>query len=639
MMARPLLSWPVYLLAFFSFAMVVFLLLFDWNWLRQPIERIVAEQTGRRLEIHGDLRVHPGWPNTRIQVSEVTFANPAWAKKPLMFAIKHLDAELAIAPLFRRLVVLPSVRLRQPIVSLEESKDGRKNWLLDRQQKDTKSQIEIRRLVLGQGHIEFESALRNVSLQSDFFTRQIKSEKNSASEMIVFDAAGHFKGLPVKASGSGASLLTLSDATLPYSLNIKAELGHTRLQATGTITRLLRWTAVDLDLTLSGDSLDQLYPLIGIALPRTPHYRTQGRLVRAAQKWQYEKFTGQMGKSDIAGDLVVKTGKKRPFLKGNLTMQLLDLADLGTLAGADNRTQHQKSAKQQGGILPTRPFRSKRWNSVDADVRIVAKHIQRAHGLPIENLQTHIQMQNAVLTLDPLKFGVAGGDLSGSLTLNGQRDPIQADVRLDASKIKLNKLFPKIKLTKTSIGQIHGDLNLKGNGNAIDQMLGRANGKVAFVVDGGEISKLMLETIGLHLWEMLQLKITGDEVIKINCAIADFDVKQGVMRTNAFVLDTQITTITGQGTIDLGQERLHLDLQPHTKVFSPLALRSPIYIRGNFAKPEASVDKSKIALRGAGALLLGAINPLLSLIPLIDSGPGKNSECGRMIREAQSSSR
>lgn len=638
-MTRPFLSWPVYLLAFFALAMVVLLLLFDWNWLRQPIERIVTEQTGRRLEIHGDLRVHPGWPNTHIQVSDVTFANPAWAKKPLMFAIKQVDAELAIAPLFRRLVVLPLVRLRQPIVSLEESKDGRKNWLLDRQQKDTKSQIEIRRLVLDQGHLEYESTLRNASLQSDFFTRRIKSEKKSPSEMIVFNARGRFKGLPVKASGSGASLLTLSDATLPYSLNIKAELGHTRLQAAGTVTRLLHWTAADLDLTLSGDSLDQLYSLIGIALPRTPPYRTQGRLMRTAKRWHYEKFTGQMGKSDIAGNLEVKTGQKRPFLKGDLTMQLLDLADLGTLAGTENRTQNQGSATRKGGVLPTRPFRTERWNSVDADVRIVAKHIQRAQGLPIENLQTHIKMQNAVLKLDPLKFGVAGGDLSGALTLNGQRDPIHADIHLGASKIKLNKLFPNIQLTKTSIGQIHGDLKLTGNGNAMDQMLGRANGKVAFVVDGGEISKLMLETIGLHLWEMLQLKITGDEVIKINCAIADFNVKQGIMRTNAFVLDTQITTITGQGTIDLGQERLHLDLQPHTKVFSPLALRSPIYIRGNFAKPEASVDKAKIALRGAGALLLGAINPLLSLIPLIDSGPGKNSECGRMIREAQSLSR
>ena len=107
------------------------------------------------------------------------------------------------------------------------------------------------------------------------------------------------------------------------------------------------------------------------------------------------------------------------------------------------------------------------------------------------------------------------------------------------------------------------------------------------------------------------------------------------MTASALVFDTQVTTLIGTGTIDLGRETLDLTLNPRTKKTSPLALTSPIYIRGSFANPTASVDKGRVALRAIGAVGLGLINPLLALIPLIDAGPGEDSDCGELVREAR----
>jgi len=651
-MSRRILRWLGYILAAIAIIVVVLVIFFDWNWLRHPIERVVTEKTGRALVINGNLNVKLGWPVTRVQVTDITFANPAWAKQPLMFTIKRVDGGIRLPELFRRQFWLSTVRLTQPEVFLEQSLDGRKNWLLDRNQTDEKSQVKIDRIVLDNGHISYTDPLRNTHIQAALSTRQTLSQ-GTVSADIVFDARGDYKGLPLTASGSGGTILALSDETTPYPIDIKASIGHTRVHATGTVTSLTRFSAADLNMMLSGASLDQLYPLIGIALPRTPTYSTQGHLLHDARRWRYEKFTGRMGKSDVAGNMQVDGGGKRPFLQGNLTFQLLDLADLGAPIGVSNQNKGKvpipgpatptrqtmpaasAAASNKRDVLPALPFRTERWNSVDADVRIEAKRIQRARALPIENLVTRVRMNDSVLTLDPLKFGVAGGTLAGAITLNGQHDPIQAGLNIHARKLLLNQLFPTIKLSKTSIGQINGDFDLRGTGSAVGQMLASADGKVVLLIDGGEISKLMMETIGLHLWEILQLKITGDKVIKLNCALADFDVKKGVMQTRTMLLDTQITTITGSGDINLAQETLNLDLTPHTKVISPLALRSPIYIRGKFAKPQVSVDKTRLALRGAGAIALGVINPFLAIIPLVDTGPGKNSECGRLIHAAQ----
>ena len=166
-------------------------------------------------------------------------------------------------------------------------------------------------------------------------------------------------------------------------------------------------------------------------------------------------------------------------------------------------------------------------------------------------------------------------------------------------------------------------------------MLATSEGKIGLVAAGGQISRLMMEKAGIHLWEMLQLNLSGDQMIELRCAVADFDVKAGILRPNALILDTQVTTITGTGTIDLAREQLDLTLNQKTKRTSPLALRSPLILRGSFVKPVVGVDKGKLVARALGAVTLGLLNPLLALIPLVDPGPGKDSDCASLLTAAK----
>ena len=145
----------------------------------------------------------------------------------------------------------------------------------------------------------------------------------------------------------------------------------------------------------------------------------------------------------------------------------------------------------------------------------------------------------------------------------------------------------------------------------------------------------MIEIIGLDLWEWLRFEVKGDQPTRIRCGVADFSIKNGVMAANALVLDTVDTNIGGTGTIDFGKETLDLTLNPQPKDKSLVSFRGPIHIRGTLAKPEVQLDKVKMAERGLGAVLLGIVNPLLALIPLIETGPGLDSDCGRLIQNAQ----
>ena len=646
------LKWLIALLLALPALAILYVAIFGWNWARGPLQRIVTEKTGRELVIGGDLKVKLAWPAPRVRAQAVTFANPPWAKEKQMLAVDDVEFTVDLLDLFKKNLMFPEVRLTRPVVFLEQAADGRKTWLLDLNQSDENAGIPIGRLTLDQGRLGYDDAKQNTSIRADISTQDARAGGTDATG-VVFSASGLYKGLVLAAHGSGGSVLALHDESVPYPLKVDATIGHTGITADGTVTSLLKFSAMDMHLALHGDNLALLFPLFGMALPKTHSYATAGRIVHSGKMWRYEKFSGHMGKSDIAGTLEVDNGGARPFMRGDLGSQLLDLDDLGPLIGAKEQKpmRAMPKAAAAGGtekaatpasaavasthVLPDIPFNTERWNSVDADVTLRAKSILRAKELPLENLVTHWKLQNSLLTLDPLDFGFAGGHLKAVISMNGRQNPIQARAKIGVRKLLLAKLFPTVKLTKASIGQVNGEFDLTGKGNSVGRMLATSDGRVSLIVANGEISKLLMEQIGLHLLEILQLKITGDKTIKLHCAVADFGVKTGVMNVSALILDTEVSTILGSGSIDLGQEKLDLVLVPKTRYTSPVALRSPIYVRGTFSKPEVDLDKGRIAARGAGALALGLLNPLLALIPLVETGPGIESECGRLIHEAQ----
>ena len=613
---------------------VLLIAIFGWNWLRGPIERATAEKTGRVLAINGDLKVKFGWPWPRIHAGGVTFANPGWAREKQMITADAVEIAIDLPQLLRQNIVLSEVRLEHPVVFLEQGTGGRRSWLLDLNQEDEGARIRIDRLTLDYGTLGYDDAEKKTSIRSDLAT---STTRGTAGPGVVFSAQGRYKGLALNARGNGGPVLAMRDESTPYFLKVEASVGHTRVRAEGTITSLLQFSAVDMRLALSGDSLEQLFPLLGIAFPATRAYSTEGHLLHGGNTWRYEKFSGRIGDSDIAGALQVETGGKRPALRAELVSNRLDLEDLGPLIGSrpGSAAQAATSASARGRLLPDLPFKTDRWNSVDAEVTLSARSIRRAKELPLENLVTHLSLRDSVLTLDPLDFGVAGGHLDAAISLDGRKDPIQAHARVRARKILLAKLIPTVELTRTGIGQVNGEFDLAGKGNSVGRMLASANGRVGLVVADGEISKLMMEKVGLHLWEVLQLKVTGDRLVKLRCAVAGFDVKEGTMHASTLIFDTEVTTIVGTGSIDLGREMLDLTLNQKTKNTSPVALRSPIHVRGSFAEPDVKVDTGRMAARALGALALGMVNPVLALIPLIDAGPGKDSDCGKLVRDAR----
>lgn len=608
----------------------------DWGFLRGPIERHVAATTGRAFYIDGPLHGRLRWPEVPIEARQVRFANPSWAGAPQMFTAERVDLHLDLAALLTGKVYFSEVGLTRPRLWLERHADGRKNWLLDRGQRDEDARVPVGRVRIDDGTINYAEA--GAPDRGTWLDIHVDSAAPEDALPLRFTLTGRWRGQPLQAAGRGGPVLTLYEPQAPWPIRAEATSGATRLKANGRLHSLGRDPGVDLRIDLAGANLADLGPLLHAPLPATGRYTTSGQLAGRADQWRYSGFTARMGASDLTGDSTVRLVAPRARLEARVHARVLDLADLAPALGSRPHVAQRgrQPGAAQGAVLPSVPFHPEGWRNLDADVRLEAAALRRPGGLPLQRFSAHLTLDDGVLAVDPLDFGIAGGTLQASARLDGRGPAIQAEARGHLRGVAVNQLLPQTR-GRASVGRLDGNFDLRGHGATLAAMLGSADGQLNLLIEGGEISRLAMEAAGLHLPEMLMLRIGGDQIIRIHCGLADFVAQDGVLRARTLVFDTPVTRIDGSGNIDLAHERLDLTLQPRTQDLRLIALRSPIYVRGSFDHPQVELDKPAIAARSLGALALGAINPLLALAPLIETGPGTDSACGRLVQAGRRS--
>jgi AsmA family protein len=651
---------------------------FPWDVLRGPLNRYVSDKTGRHFEITRKLDVKLGRV-TRVIADGIEFANPEWAKDPHLVKAEGAEIQIELLPLLKRHIVMPRIELREPQLGLQIEPDGRRSWALGRDTSDPKNIPDIGALVVDKGTVHYIDSEHGADIRTDFAidgpltlpaARRAEAASSqqaaaaaapntpaaqtaSAEMPLSFDAKGTWQKEPFTAKGRTGNVLYLSAPLQnPFPLEVDAAAGATRLRARGAIASLATLDGADAIFDLQGKNLADLYKLVGVVLPSTPRYALHGHMSKKGEVWQVRDIKGKLGNSDMAGELAFDRAQKVPHLAGKLRSNSLDFDDLAPVVGLPEQPR-TAAAKQAAGtdvgpngkkvkkprdpnkkVLPTTPLDLARLKAMNSEVTYSAAHVKNAGKMPLDRMAMQVRLKNGVLQLDDVNLGIAGGTVAGKLRIDSHSNPAVAEVHLNGRSLELSKMFRDINLTKTSFGRIHTDIDLKGRGNSVAQMLGGATGNVAMLMGKGQISNLLLEIAGLDGAEIIRFLLRGDANVPVRCAATAFDVTKGLMTSRALVLDTTDTVVYGEGTVNLASESIDLYFRPYPKDASFLSLRSPLRVRGTLGAPDAGPDKSALATRAAAALALGAINPLLALAATIETGPGEDANCGAILRQA-----
>jgi uncharacterized protein involved in outer membrane biogenesis len=651
--SHKILAWITALLLVLMAALIVLVALFDWNRLKPTINDQVSTAIGRPFVIQGDLTAawqretsEPGWrgwmPWPTFTAHDIRLGNPPWAGKPQFAQLDALQLRLSPLPLLLHHVYVPSVQLVGVQIDLERNNQGQANWLFNLPPSTTPSswRVTVGAIGFDKGQIMLDDAKNRLNLQVTITPLQqaipydqiVAQATNDARADVGHDVGktvdanktkpdssanasrtdyqfawtvdGRYQGTPVTGTGKTGAVLALQQTDQPFPVQARMHIGDSKIALVGTLTDPLHLGALDLRMWFAGTSMAKLYPIIGIALPETPPYATEGHLSAElhlhGSHFIYRDFRGRVGGSDLGGNVQVVTGGDRPKLTGDMHSQQLRFVDLAPLIGADSQAQKEQrgdtTRQPADKVLPVEPFRTNRLRTLDADVTFSAAHIEHPSSVPIDSLNTHVVLNNGLLQFDPLHLGAA-------------------DLR--ARHLQLKQLFPTFQPMRTSLGEINGDTTLNAHGNSVAALMGDANGEVKLLMNDGAISKTLLETAGLNVANVVIGKLFGDKTVKINCAAADLAGTNGLFTSRLFVLDTSDATINVDGTINFASEQLNMNVTPHTKSMRIFSLRSPLYVKGTLKNPDVGVHAGPLLLRGGGALALGVLAPPAALLALI----------------------
>ena len=667
--SKPVLRIVLWGLAALVLVMVLLVLFFPWDLLRVPINRYVTDQLGRRFEITRHLSVNIGRTVT-VRADGVEFSNPEWAKEPYLVKATAAEFDIRLLPLLLGRVDIPRIALTEPQIGLQIEPDGRRTWALARDTSDTSSTPNIGSLIIDKGIVKYFASTQGADVVVQFSlaaegpvpppsSGAPSAASGSSSLPLSYKASGKWRNETFVASGRAGGVLKLSkDMTEAFPLEVNGAIGKTTLHAKGTIENLQEFSGLDATFDLQGRNLDELYKLAGVVLPSTPPYKLRGRLDKHDKVWSASRIQGILGNSDISGDLRFDTSASVPMLTGKVQSKLLDFADLRPVIGLPvngsstsatvtrarmvkdpARVVAEKNVEASAvkpsvikitnarRVLPKTTLDLVKLKSMNANVTYSAIDIRHVEELPLDKGSVHVKLDNGVLQLDPVVLGVAGGSLAGKITIDVNVQPASFDTQLAVRGVQLNQLFPTIKTTKTAFGKVSGQVNLKGRGNSAAQMLATSSGDVAVLMGKGEISNILLEFMGLDGGEVIKFLLRGDRNVKLLCAAAAFEVKQGLMSSKTILLDTTDTVINGGGQISLADETMDITLYPQPKDHSILSFRSPLKIGGTFASPAAGPDKVALGARAGAVVALALINPLLALAATFETGPGRDADC------------
>ncbi|HEX7885278.1 MAG TPA: AsmA family protein, partial [Phenylobacterium sp.] len=576
-------------------------------------------------------------------VDGVSIANPAWAGAGKLGTIDRLRVRVRLVPLLWGKADIRVLAVERPKFSLLADAKGRKNWdFSDGRAPKPMDLPPIQRFVIHEGQLKYLDAQRDIRFQGTINAREKLGADNRGFELT---GRGTINGAPFQAKIVGGPLLNIQrDKPYPFDIDVRA--GQTYVTARGAVPKPFDMGHFYMTATARGPDMAQLFPLTGLALPNTPPYRLRGRLDRDGLLWKIDSIGGRVGDSDLSGRLSVDTGRKRPFLKADLSSRSLDWDDLGALFGAAPKVGPGETASPEQGaiarrmvaqrrLLPDAPLDVSRIRAMDADVSYRALSI-RDTPVKLNAGSARVRLDNGVLRAQPLKLDLPRGQVSGYVNLDARKATPVTDLDLRLTNSRIENLVPfEFRGAPALTGSLVARARLTGAGNSVHKASAAADGEVVVVAPGGEIRQAFAELMGVNVVKGLGL-LNKKDTTPIRCGVAQFETRGGVMTANNIVFDTGPVLVTGKGSVNLGTERLDLRLRGHPKKFRLVRVLLPVTVRGPMIAPKLGVEPAAALAQGGAAATLGSVlSPLAAILPFIDPGLAKDANCAGLIAEAR----
>jgi AsmA protein len=576
-----------------------------------PMESIAAKAkeqvkaaTGRDINFSGVKFVF--WPNLGVELKDVTFSNPAWAKEKNMLALDKMDVALAVRPLLQKKVEVKRFVLDAPVIHLEIGAGGKQSWDFSGDKPASAGQEESPSIAAKAGGFDLKFGKFQISKGTLTFADWQKGTTTSISDV---DATATFPDLksPLQLEGSltyqGKRVDLSLDLVKPMALvqgdtspgQVSFKTADVSVKAAGVLA--MQGEIFNGDIESDVASLAKLLAWVG-----------GGK----EQKLPFEKISFASAVRATKTDLVLKGADLTMddvHAKGNMNLGFAGKADIFARLSMGKLDLDRFTGAQASGAggEAAEPKKEQGWDATpidfsglkaaNADLELKTEGFVFS-GVDVGPSVLTVLLQDGNLHFKSSEAGLFDGKFSSDLNLNAapSTPTMVFDFKMDGVQAKpvLSKFADFKKLSGTTEAKI----SVTSSGNSQKALISNLNGNGAVVFKNGSLEGIDLVNIAKLVQKHMADMNVGEGKTDFVELGGTFTIVNGVANNNDLKMKGPLVQASGSGDIDLPKKYIRYRVIPVLTASSAVegasGISVPVDIKGPFSAIKIKPDFASV---------------------------------------------
>jgi len=411
---------------------------------------------------------------------------------------------------------------------------------------------------------------------------------------IVIALSGAVGVIPVIISLEGMPLVqyVTDPGELPVTISFAA--AGTELDFSGAVDLPVNSKTFNLEMSLKGGKLDSLNEFLNISLPPFGPYSLKAQFAATETGYNLSDLGITVGSSDLTGSMHYNDSGERPDVRVQLVSNVLQLDDfaLGEWSpeGKDSSEEKGELAEEKEAPSLLSPEALSRLNA-----RLTIKMAKVLSGndlLGSGSLQS--TLEDGRFAINPLQLDLVNG--TAELDFSFYPTETEAEIHLGAviDRIDLGIISRRIKPEATMGGVLFLNIELDSTAPGISDLMTRAQGHFDLGFAPVNFDASLVDLWAANLLSALASEVDEEPSSTINCLIASFGMKDGLMQERALFLDTTHMSIEGEANINFKTREFKVKAVPKAKRPEFFSLATPVKVGGSFEDFKIGINKLRL---------------------------------------------
>ncbi|MEM9099604.1 MAG: AsmA-like C-terminal region-containing protein, partial [Pseudomonadota bacterium] len=267
----------------------------------------------------------------------------------------------------------------------------------------------------------------------------------------------------------------------------------------------------------------------------------------------------------------------------------------------------------------------------DLDLALEIGLLGMGPDLLLSQVGGRILIAGRKLQLRDLRGRLDGGRIAGGLEVDAAAEQPKSRLKTTLTELPTERLFRPGARINLGSSRSDVDLDLTMTGRGTKSMASSATGHLRWATRGGEMTIGGAERLIIGLSGLIDPLIGGDRRVAIHCSDIRFAFSNGIARSEGILIDTEDFAIAGAGEIDLGREKIDLDLALHPAERQLLKFSTGFQLTGPLQAPEVRTG-SEVVLKGLANVAGAPIRPLGAIVLIQDNA--QETSCAEALAES-----